>query len=293
MIPKLDTYVQETLKSYIEKILYTIDQPNESYIINSAIGRTSDEDSKQACEDFKSLYRENHNFITYSYVYPPQKEDVTAMYVIMRGPAQETDDYLGNIVGVHDYGLPANDEDYVTESVPLKKDDFGYFLELSHPIIEFYALSDFTSNFVDKSKGDADPNRVNMVDAIAPYLGQPIEITYKVADTGSLKDTGGTDFGFNKREQVVVQAISSNINTVRTLDSLLSYTTILMRESPREQRYYQLGHTESKGLNILEGLGSSLDKPVYVIPTILTYDSTYSVSKNTAQRIDEILFKRE
>lgn len=95
-------YVYDTLKYYINKVISTIGTDDESYIIREAIGNTEIGGDTSVEDTFmKAFSGNNKQEIQFSYAFPTQKENLDAMYIIMRGSGKESTDSIGSIVGEH------------------------------------------------------------------------------------------------------------------------------------------------------------------------------------------------
>lgn len=290
MIPKADMYVYDTIKYYINKVVSTIGTDDESYIIREAIGNTEIGGDTSVEDTFmKAFSGNNKQEIQFSYAFPTQKENLDAMYVIMRGSGKESTDSIGSIVGEHNDSKPAVKENSQVDSCVVLKDDDGYYFELTQPIDDLVSISEVASDtFVDRERDDPDVKRVNLTDEAADYLGETFTVNYHVADEGYKSNYGGVDVGAVFTEKVMVQAISNNVDTARCLDSILKYVLLIMRKSFRENNYYQLANIESQGEQLLD---TKLDRPIYAFPTVITYQNTYSVSMDSSERFKEIILK--
>ena len=284
MIPKVDSYFSEVLRKYLDIVLNSIGTPNECYIIDEALGNME----PGVLDKFKKSFNGAKKSIDITYAFPKQKEQVDARYVIYRGKLQETKGSIGLVEGVAAEARPANGENIATDFVPVQKDDAGYYVELNQPIYDLINIAEVSSykQFVDWDAIDDDPNRVNLTPLIGSFLGNKITVVYNVADTGSRKDNGGVALGFEAKDSIVVQAVSNNEDTVRCLDSILKFVLILIRSTERDNRYYQLATISSDGLQVGD---NSMDNPVYVIPTVVTYTVSYAVRNDTKAKIEKIL----
>lgn len=285
MIPKTDAYFSDALSKYVNVVLSSIGTENERYIIDEALGNME----QGVLEKFKKAFSESKKTIDITYAFPKQKEQVDARYVLYRGKMQETDGAIGSVQGVAAEARPDNGENIATDYVTVQEDDAGYFVELSQPVYDVVSIEEVSDPgyFIDTEAQDDDPNRLNLTDMISTLLNKKITVSYNVADTGPRKDYGGVSLGFTAKDSIVVQAVSNNEDTVRCLDSILKYVLIIMRSSSRESRFYQIANISSDGLQFADNM--QLDNPVFVIPTVVTYEVSYSVRNDSKAVFEHIL----
>lgn len=290
MIPKIDSYFKQTLEKYLNKVLGSVGTENERYIIDEALGGME----KGTIDVFKNSFTsksKNVKPVDVSYVYPSQKEDVGGRYVIMRGKTQPSDKYIGNVTGVHEDGRPANEENIKSELLKVQHDDNGYFLQTSLPILNLITISELTiDNFVDFERDFGDDFRLNLNENAANILGYNLDVTYLVKDKGYREDYGGDSQGFMVNESIEVNSVSNNIDTVRCLDSILRYIMIVMRSSFEENNYFQLQTFGSAGLSVAD---QQMDKPLYVIPLVISYKVTYSLPNDGISRFKKLVLNGE
>ena len=290
MIPKLDSYIYGMLNKYVPLVTSSANfADKERYIIQDALGGLESTVSDTFINTF-CLNGENKKSIDISYEFPKQKEQVDARYVISLGGLEESSDFLGSTTGVGDEGRPANGENIVQEVLPVKQDSAGLFFELSNPILELLSIDEVASlgNFVDYSKGDDDPNRVNLRDSMTPYVGANFTIHYYVKDDGVRKDYGGVDLGFSAKERVVVEAVSNNLDTVRCMYALLKYILIIARSSSEEGNYIQLQQISSSGLQIAQLSPDDLNDIAWVFPVDIEYKVDYQVRNDSLDTLNKI-----
>lgn len=285
MIPKTDAYFSDALTKYVNVVLSSIGTKNERYIIDEALGNME----QGVLEKFKNSFSESKKTIDITYAFPKQKEQVDARYVLYRGKMQETTGAIGSVQGVAAEARPSNGENIATDYVTVQKDEAGYFVELTQPLYDVVSIEEVSNPeyVIDTEADDDDPNRLNLTDAIALLKGKKITVSYNVEDSGPRKDYGGVSLGFAAKDSIVVQAVSNNEDTVRCLDSILKYVLIIMRSSSRESRFYQIANVSSEGLQIADNM--ALDNPVYVIPTVITYEVSYSVRNDSKAVFERIL----
>jgi len=285
MIPKVDTYFSDALSKYVDVVTSSIGTQNERYIIDEALGNME----PNTLDKFKKAFGQSKKKIDITYAFPKQKEQVDARFVIYRGKLKEDQGSIGSIEGIGAEARPANGENIATEYLPVKKDDSGYFIELSNPIYDLIDIDEIASldGYVDYETDDPDPKRINLLDSIGIMLGKHLTVHYNIQDTGDRKDYGGTALGFTAKDSIVVQAVSNNEDTVRCLDSILKYVLVIMRSSGRESKYYQIAHIESDGLQFADNM--DIDNPVFVIPTVVTYTVSYAVRNDSRAVFERIL----
>lgn len=289
MIPKVDTYFYNEFKRYLKSVISTVGTENERYIIEEALGDMEEGTYDKFVKTFCTA--DSAKSIDVTYAFPKQKEQVDARFTIYRGNIEETSTSIGMDQAVAEAARPAAGENTTTDYVPVLQDDNGYYFELTQPIYELISINEMGNEaaFVDFEARDDDPNRINLTKKAGSLLGIKFSISYVIADTGYRKDYGGVDLGFASKDAIVVQAISNNLDTVRCLDSLLKFILILMRSSQRESRYYQLAHVSSQGLQLGREGNGDMDNPLFVIPTIVSYEVNYSVRNDTKSVFEKIL----
>lgn len=285
MIPKIDSYMYESLNKYLSAVLNSVGTENECYIMGEALGGME----PGTADTFKQAFTgtgKGKKSIDIRYSFPKQKESLDACYVIMRGKAQEGQTYLGSETGVHETGRPANDENTISDVLAVEHDADGYFFKTQQPILSLVDVSEMTvDNYVDYNRDFGDEFRINLLDTASALLGQQFTVVYIEKDTGVRKDNGGLSLGYNMQEHITVQSVSNNIDTMRCLDSILRYILIVMRSSFRENNMYTLQGWEADDMQVG---GDSLDNPFYVMPVDVHYTVTYALPTDSSQMFESI-----
>lgn len=294
MIPKVDSYVYGILNKYLPLIISSANDPSkERYIIKDALGGMESDVADTFINTFCKDSAEKKE-LEVSYAFPKQKSQADARYVISLGEMEEDSDYIGGLTGIGEEGRPDNEENVLTETVPVLKDAEGLHFELSKPILNLSSIDELSSvdNFIDKDKEDDDDNRVNLNDKMLNYVGKEFTITYVAQDEGPRKDYGGVDLGFKATEHVIVEAISNNLDTVRCMYALLKYILIISRSSSNEANYRQLQHISSSGLQIAQMSSTDLNDIVWVFPMDISYSVDYQIRNDSLATLDDISLER-
>lgn len=295
MIPTVDNYFASRLKKILRAILTSVDNKDtEPYLIDEALRGYSE----VARAKFKKAYAIKNDKqalpIDVWFSYPDVTSQTKACYVITRG-SNEEDSELGGIGnqtgGSRNWGRNASGEDVANETGVLAKDDIGYYIQTNAPILEMIHVEELDGTALDYTNFELGSNKFRLNNTVLTdtYLGYPFHISYIVQDTGSHKDYAGITIGYAMKEEVVISALSDNADTTRELDSLLKFILIYMRDSSKESSYYQIPSIHSDALGVPD-FGNNADSNIYVINTTVTYETTYQVSKDSATRINNILF---
>lgn len=287
MIPKVDSYIYETLNKYVPAVINSTGTPNERYIIDEVLEGFEPQTADKFKQAFTRLNPDKKD-IDVRYTFPKLKEQIDGAYVISKGGTQPNASYIGLTTGVHTDARPNKGENTQTDYLPVQVDDDGYFVELTKPVYSLLSIEELTEDtYVDYQRDDPDPLRLNLTPVAKNILGSSITVTYTVKDDGFRKDYGGTDVGFTAEDTVIIQSVSNNIDTVRCLDALLRYIMIVARSSARESEFYQLQTFGSDdGLSVVD---MGLDNPVYVISLKATYKVTYALTYDSQAKLEKII----
>lgn len=284
--------MQTTLEKYLSAILNSVGTEDEPYIIDTALQGYEDGTADKFKQAF-GLYNGKHKLPIDVLLgtYPDVKSQVNAVYSIQRSHATEDtengsigiDSSNGNSVGRAETG-----ESNITESLVVKQDDNGYYVTTSNRVVEIIGVDETSNNLIDFEHTGLPDSEIRLTNLFGNILGKTYTFSYVAGDTGYRKDYGGMVKGYPMREAITIYSISNNVDTCRCLDSILRYILIMMRSSEEEGDYYQIPNLSSGNLGIVGDIES--EKPIYQIAVTVTYNVTYQVPKDSATKINKILF---
>lgn len=293
MIPTIDNYFCNRFKKILSAILSSVDdEDTEHYLIDEALHGYS----PSAISKFKKAYAIKDNKsalpIDVLFSYPDGTKQSKGCYVITRGGTSE-DSALGSIGGSinsGESGRQSAGENIANEVGTLKKDSTGYYIDTENPILEMISIKEMDNSNLDRDNLEIGSKKFRLTSDILQdiYLGENFTISYLIQDTGSHKDYANKIMGYVVKEDLVISALSDNADTTRELDTLLKFILIYMRYDPSESNYYQIPEIKSEPLGTVD-YEKGVEGSIYIINTTLTYTTTYSVSKDSATRISDIL----
>ena len=297
MIPTVDNYFANRFKKILDAILRSVDdKDNESYVIDEALRGYSDSQRDKFKKAFCYYNGKSNQSIDVNYTYPNVTEQANALYVVSRGSSDENTGAIGNeMADTSDYGRPANGESTISdEQVVVAKDDKGTYATTAFPILEMVSITEADASVMDIDNFEPGSNKFRFTSIIDDsFIGEPFHVTYIAKDTGIHSEYSSKAVGYELHEHLDVSAISSNVDIVRELDSLLKYILILMRDKGIESNYFQNPKLSSEPLGTLSLGNSGADSPVYVINTSIEYTTSYIISKDSATRIKKIMLELE
>lgn len=270
MIPSLDTYVFNQVKSNLTAIL------SSPKIVDTALQGLD----KNARDSFKQTYcGENANReINVTYVFPQNKEGFDALYFIQLGEGEEKNDSLGLTEGTYDTREGGTNREPV--SIQVDYESNRLFMEVAKPIASIDGYDGIT--FAKSDEVTLEGNRIYFKLITNEHLiGADIVVNY----TDKLDNLNpiGIKKGFTSRDTVIITPLSTNMDTSRCLDALLKVILIIMRQTVEEQSAYAL---QTAYFEPMQALETGADRIAFGRPLTLAYTVSYSLDFDLAQLKD-------
>lgn len=261
MLPSIDTYLREEIKSKLKIIL------TNRYIIEEILKGIQPE----VAENFIKKYAgESGKEIPVIYTMPQDKQTQQgAIYIGLREGA-ESSPSLGNLEGVYSY---IEDERLKEESiVQADENNKNLFIEVSKPI------GDFNVENITFSRSDnvtVEGNKIYFT-----YDPELVGLEVVVDYVSSKGDEVGLKKGFTAKEQYSILVVSTNMDVVRCLDLVVKAILILMRASKEEHTNFLLQNVQFGQIEEVVVSGEQEGKNpeiLYGRESIVTYTSSYSL----------------
>lgn len=270
MIPSLDTYVFNQVKSNLTAIL------SSPKIVDTALQGLD----KNARDSFKQTYcGENANReINVTYVFPQNKEGFDALYFIQLGEGEEKNDSLGLTEGTYDTREGGTNREPV--SIQVDYESNRLFMEVAKPIASIDGYDGIT--FAKSDEVTLEGNRIYFKLITNEHLiGADIVVNY----TDKLDNLNpiGIKKGFTSRDTVIITPLSTNMDTSRCLDALLKVILIIMRQTVEEQSAYAL---QTAYFEPMQALDTGADRIAFGRPLTIAYTVSYSLDFDLAQLKD-------
>ena len=270
MIPSLDTYVFNQVKSNLTAIL------SSPKIVDTALQGLD----KNARDSFKQTYcGENANReINVTYVFPQNKEGFDALYFIQLGEGEEKNDSLGLTEGTYDTREGGTNREPV--SIQVDYESNRLFMEVAKPIASIDGYDGIT--FAKSDEVTLEGNRIYFKLITNEHLiGADIVVNY----TDNLDNLNpiGIKKVFTSRDTVIITPLSTNMDTSRCLDALLKVILIIMRQTVEEQSAYAL---QTAYFEPMQALETGADRIAFGRPLTIAYTVSYSLDFDLAQLKD-------
>ena len=270
MIPSLDTYVFNQVKSNLTAILIS------PKIVDTALQGLD----KNARDSFKQTYcGENANReINVTYVFPQNKEGFDALYFIQLGEGEEKNDSLGLTEGTYDTREGGTNREPV--SIQVDYESNRLFMEVAKPIASIDGYDGIT--FAKSDEVTLEGNRIYFKLITNEHLiGADIVVNY----TDKLDNLNpiGIKKGFTSRDTVIITPLSTNMDTSRCLDALLKVILIIMRQTVEEQSAYAL---QTAYFEPMQALETGADRIAFGRPLTIAYTVSYSLDFDLSQLKD-------
>ena len=270
MIPSLDTYVFNQVKSNLTAIL------SSPKIVDTALQGLD----KNARDSFKQTYcGENANReINVTYVFPQNKEGFDALYFIQLGEGEEKNDSLGLTEGTYDTREGGTNREPV--SIQVDYESNRLFMEVAKPIASIDGYDGIT--FAKSDEVTLEGNRIYFKLITNEHLiGADIVVNY----TDKLDNLNpiGIKKGFTSRDTVIITPLSTNMDTSRCLDALLKVILIIIRQTVEEQSAYAL---QTAYFEPMQALETGADRIAFGRPLTIAYTVSYSLDFDLAQLKD-------
>jgi hypothetical protein len=262
MIPSIDTYLQQEIKSKLEIIL------SNRYIIEEILNGIQPEVANNFINSYTGTNPTKEIPIVYSL---PQDKTTQqgAIYIGLRD-GEESFPSMGNIEGMYDF----KEGDQLSESLTIKAnaDNTLCYFQTSQQIGELINILGI--QFASSDNLAISGNQIQFT--YADYLvGQTFTVIYVSSNGAGI----GYKKGFTATEHYSVLAVSTNMDTVRCLDSIIKAILILMRDNPQDHRNNLLQRIHFGQIEeINTGKGAEGNPEIlYGRETIVSYVVSYSL----------------
>lgn len=272
-IVSTDTYIYNVVKKTLNKLL-----PN-CYIINEVL-KDFDKDTR---ENFKEAFcGENpKKAINMSYVFPQEKENLEATYVVKLSNANFSGNSLGSNAGEY-YTKRGNEKE---SRVTSELDAEGKYI---------------TFKFDTVIAGVPDSPQISLSECYGEYFVEDdtfyltyIGNEYMLGETykffyEELLDENEKGFvkGFTVDESVDVIGISHNVDIARCLDALLKMIFIISKETLEEQNTLQLQTLNFGDMMPIELTG---ERPIFGRPVTVSFTIDHTIDYAVVEQIKEIV----
>lgn len=264
---------------YLDKILGCVGTENEKYITDQALGDIEPSVAKA----FKIAFggKNPEHTITVDYTFPDNTTNFEALYVINRGGSQNQEDSIGNNVQQYDNW----DTGLQTEQCKVIEDEQGVYMETSRDIGDILDIPGLLNDMYSL----VEPNRINLGKPgfdTSSFIGVSLEVKYYPKLGGKLSNNGGVGKGFTLKDSLNVYLVSSNMDTLRCLDNLITFIIILMKEVDEGPFSINLPTISKEPISLVDN--TPKDLPVYGRDLSFGYSATYSVHYDIIDRIKSV-----
>lgn len=269
----MDTYIYNVVESTLDKLL------PKCYIIDEVLK----DFNKETRENFKDTFcGENpKKLINISYVYPQEKENLEATYIVKLSNANFSGNSLGSNSGEYMTKRGNEKEANVTSEV----DDTGE-----------YIVFKFDTLLADKPESP----QISLSECYGEYFvdGDTFFLTLKGNEHmlnktyhffyEELLDEKEKGFvkGFTVDESVDVIGISYNVDIARCLDALLKMIFIISKETLAEQNTLQLQQLNFGDMAPIELTG---ERPIFGRPVTVSFTIEHTIDYSVVEEVKEIV----
>lgn len=287
-MPSSVAHVRRSLKKTLSILL------DKEEIMSELLKEYEPEIAKDFIKTYVNLYKDGKrikdgkemNVIT---TLPQESVDLDATFFIDMGEGSEDEQAIGNLINVYE-----NDGDGTAN------------IERLTPVIDTAAgtvmitTSALIGDLIDIKEFDIPRDNITVEDnTITLLLGAQNIYNFGLLDDDFIatvkympktdKETFGTVRGYNVTEDVRVIMMSSNLNTLRIMDTLMKASLILMRNFDKEQETYALANASYSGNSpIDQDTLPNLPYPIYGRQVDITYHVTYGIDNRTTQILKDI-----
>lgn len=288
VMPSSVAHVRRSLKKTLSILL------DKEEIMSELLKEYEPEIAKDFIKTYVNLYKDGKrikdgkemNVIT---TLPQESVDLDATFFIDMGEGSEDEQAIGNLINVYE-----NDGDGTAN------------IEQLTPVIDTAAgtvvltTSALIGDLIDIKEFDIPRDNITIEDKkITLLLGAQNIYNFGLLDEDFIvtvkympmtdKETFGTVRGYNVTEDVRVIMMSSNLNTLRIMDTLMKASLILMRNFDKEQETYALANASYSGNSpIDQDTLPNLPYPIYGRQVDITYHVTYGIDNRTTQILKDI-----
>lgn len=276
-INNADAYVKLQLEDRLNAILNTYNTNDQPYFLDDILSHVGN----QAKSNFESSFGGDNpkRSIDVVYSFPQKKTNFDALYMVNQGALSEDTQYISNLGNAY-IGRPTYNT--VTESLTIQSNGNVCYFTTSNPIAEVARIKGMSSNCY--ASKDANTIYLNNV---GDHIGESFDVTYiPLIDDPRSKDMNGWEIAFNGTESLNIYALSNNMNTLRCLRDILIYILLTLRATEDQDDVFALQKIDSEGISTYPN--ELLEKPLYAIKFILTYNTEYSASYNIADQLNKI-----
>lgn len=268
-----DTYIYNVVQETLNKLL------PKCYIIRGVL---KDFD-KEARENFINTFCGDNpkKSVNISYVFPQEKENLEATYVVRMGNANFNGNSLGSNSG--EYYTKRGDEK--VSHVKSELDETGN-----------YIIFKFDTLLAEKPSSP----QISLAECYGEYFveGDTFYLTYKGNEHmldktyqfyyEELLDENEKGFvkGFTVDESVEVIGISHNVDIARCLDAILKMIFIISKETLAEQNTFQLQNLNFGDMMPIELSG---ERPIFGRPVTVSFTLDHTIDYAVVEQVKEIV----
>ena len=287
MIPSVDTYLRKEIEEKLRIIL------SNRYIIEEIL---KDIEPDIVDNFINAYFGDKGRDIPVLYTLPQEKvTQQGSIYIGLREGA-ETLNSVGNLEDIYSFKETGSiKEESVVE---LDTSTGRLYLEVNHTIGELINVENLM--FSRSDNVEVDGKRIYF--AYSEGLqGYKFYVNYirtlsskEEEERGVSADEQGLQKGFSATESYSIVSLSTNMDTVRCIDTILKAILVMMRENPDEQherllQRLQFGQLEAVDIDGNGGRG--VPELLYGREIIVTYTVSYSLDVPFLNKLEEIIIK--
>lgn len=270
MIYSLDTYVYNSISQLLEALL------EDKELLRELLQDINPDDQERFIKAYGG--QSPVRTIKTRYSFPETKESMMGAVVVQMGNGSNTKHFLGGNVS----GYKEKSMEETTETVPVVCDGDRCSLTVKGRIGDAYRVHEV--NFATSDDLRVDGQTISFLQKGNEYFeGKSFTVTYDVAD--QVQTGPGIHKGYMAREGVQVTPLSTDMNTARCLNVLLTAILIIMDEREEGTSYAQPSYTFSPMQRIVKDGESE----VYGRPITITYTVTHSMKYTLPERVQKVI----
>lgn len=276
-IANADAFVKLQIEDRLNAILNTYNTNNQPYFLDDILRHVGE----QAKDNFEKSFggASPSRSIDVVYSFPQKSTNFDALYMINQGALSEDTQYISNLGNAY-VGRPTYDT--TTESLVVQSSDNQCYFTTTNPIAAVSKIKGMSSNCFSGIS-----NNTIYLKNVSNRVGESFDVTYiPLINDSRSSDMNGWEMAFNGTESLNIYALSNNMNTLRCLRDILIYILITLRSTEEQDDVFALQKINSEGISTYQN--EQLEKPLYAIKFVLTYNTEYSASYNIVDQLNKI-----
>lgn len=276
-IANADAFVKLQIEDRLNAILNTYNTNNQPYFLDDILRHVGEQAKDNFEESFGGANPSRSIDVVYSF--PQKSTNFDALYMINQGALSEDTQYISNLGNAY-IGRPTYDT--ITESLAVQSNGEQCYFTTTNPIAAVSKIKGMSSNCF----GGVSNNTIYL-NNVSDRVGESFDVTYiPLINDSRSSDMNGWEMAFNGTESLNIYALSNNMNTLRCLRDILIYILITLRSTEDQDDVFALQKINSEGISTYQN--EQLEKPLYAIKFMLTYNTEYSASYNIVDQLNKI-----